>query len=411
MFTYELLASENNYWYGKDADDNAVINLYFFWSENCPHCLEAYPDILELNKEFKWLKLYTYELSKYPENIRLFEKMASSLSKEALSIPSFIFCGNLISGYESKDTTGAWLRRALIDCYTFVIKNNPDNSVGFPVTVSGLESVNVPYIGTISSADYSLPVFTVILAGLDAFNPCAFFVLLFLLSFIVHGKSRQKMALIGGLFVIVSGVMYFLFMAAWLNLFLYLGELRIISTIAGFVGGIIAIINIKDYFWYKKGFSLTIDDNKKPVLFERIRSLLRMDSALSVIIATIIFAIIANSYELLCTAGFPMIYTKILTLKSLSVSSYYLYLFLYNIVYVLPLFLIVALFVIKLGARKLTEYEGRVLKLLSGIMMLLLSMVLVFSPKALSDILVAVSILLISIVITTLTTILFKIKH
>jgi len=218
------------------------------------------------------------------------------------------------------------------------------------------------------------------------------------------------MALIGGLFVIISGVMYFLFMAAWLNLFIYFGEIRIITVIAGCIGGLIALINIKDYFWFKKGISLTIADSKKPLLFDRMRYLLRLDSTLAIVIATTVFAIIANSYELLCTAGFSMVYTKILTLKSLSVNSYYLYLLLYNVIYVLPLFLIVAIFVIKLGARKLTEREGMSLKLLSGVMMLLLSLILVISPDYLSNILVAAAILLFSIIVTVLTTISSKNK-
>jgi len=138
------------------------------------------------------LKLHSFELSRHPENIRLFESMASRLGSDARSVPTFMFCGNLISGYESKKSTGNWLRTNLSDCYKFAIQNNPDNSVVFSLTDSESGSVNVPYIGTISSADYSLPVLTIMIAGLDVFNPCAFFVLLFLMSIIVHGKSRKK---------------------------------------------------------------------------------------------------------------------------------------------------------------------------------------------------------------------------
>ena len=71
----------------------------------------------------------------------------------------------------------------------------------------------------------SLPLFTVIIGALDSFNPCAFFVLLFLLSMLIHARSRKKMFLIGGIFVFFSGFIYFLFMAAWLNVFLVIGRL------------------------------------------------------------------------------------------------------------------------------------------------------------------------------------------
>ena len=238
---------------------------------------------------------------------------------------------------------------------------------------------------------------------MDAFNPCAFFVLLFLLSMMVHSRSRRRMALIGGIFVFFSGAIYFLFMAAWLNLFIYLGELRLITLFAGVIAVLIALVNIKDYFWFRRGFSLSISDDEKPRLIDRIRQLLRLDSTATVIVATVILAIVANSYELLCTAGFPMVYTRILTLKSLPVESYYLYLLFYNLIYILPLLTIVAVFTIKLGSRKLSEQEGMVLKLLSGIMMLMLGVLLMVSPESLNNIVAAAFIVLASISITWLT--------
>jgi hypothetical protein len=235
---------------------------------------------------------------------------------------------------------------------------------------------------------------------MDAFNPCAFFVLLFLLSMMVHSRSRGRMALIGGIFVFFSGAIYFLFMTAWLNLFIFLGELRMITLIAGFVAVLIALINIKDFFWFKKGFSLSISDKEKPKLIDRIRQLLRLDSLVTVVFATIILAVVANSYELLCTAGFPMVYTRILTLRSLSIENYYLYLLLYNLIYILPLLLIVVLFTVKLGSRKLSEQEGMVLKLLSGVMMLMLGLLLVVAPQLLNNVLAAAALLLLAIAIT-----------
>jgi hypothetical protein len=211
------------------------------------------------------------------------------------------------------------------------------------------------------------------------------------------------MALIGGIFVFFSGAIYFLFMAAWLNLFIYLGELRLITLMAGAIAVLIALVNIKDYFWFKRGFSLSIADDEKPKLIDRIRQLLRLDSITTVIVATVILAVVANSYELLCTAGFPMVYTRILTLRSLPVESYYLYLLFYNLIYILPLLTIVAVFTIKLGSRKLSEQEGMVLKLLSGIMMLMLGGLLIVSPESLNNIVAAALIIVASISVTWLT--------
>ncbi len=353
-----------------------------------------------MDNKYSWLKLHSLELSDYPENIQAFRKMTEMFDDESRSVPTFIFCGNLVSGYDNKNTTGQLLISKLLACYQFVKSNSSDNTVLPDLNENKEISVEVPFIGSVSSVDFSLPVLTVLIAGMDAFNPCAFFVLLFLLSMMVHSRSRGRMALIGGIFVFFSGAVYFLFMAAWLNLFIYLGELRVMTLIAGSVAVIVASINIKDFFWFKKGFSLSIADNKKPKLIDRIQQLLRLDSIITVVFSTVVLALVANSYELLCTAGFPMVYTRILTLHSLSTESYYLYLLLYNLIYILPLLIIVILFTIKLGSRKLSEHEGMVLKLLSGVMMLMLGVLLLVAPYLLSNVIVAFALLLIAISIT-----------
>ncbi|RDH85948.1 MAG: hypothetical protein DIZ80_00280 [endosymbiont of Galathealinum brachiosum] len=393
----DAFALDEPLWYEKNTNDQPIIHLYFFWSEKCPHCQVARPDIDEIDQQLPWLKLHSLELVNYPENVQTYIDMAERFGNDARSVPTFMFCGNLISGYDSKATTGKLLKSYLQACYQFAKENNPDNTTKFVLDPKYLTSVDIPILGDISTDDYSLLMLTIFIAGMDALNPCAFFVLLFLLSMMVHGQSRSRMALIGGIFVFFSGAIYFLFMSAWLNLFIYLGELRLITLIAGAVAIVISLINIKDYFWFKKGVSLSLSENAKPKIFDRIRYLLRLDSIVVVVLATVVLAIVANSYELLCTAGFPMVYTRILTLKSLPVESYYLYLMLYNVVYILPLLAIVVLFTIKLGSRKLSQQEGIVLKLLSGVMMLMLGTLLVVSPQLLSNVVAAAAILIFAI--------------
>ncbi len=395
-----LIVPNEVIWYEKDVNEQPVIHLYFFWSKKCPHCLKAQPDIMQMNNEYPWLKVHSLELVNHQENIQRYINMATMLGKDARSVPAFMFCGNMLTGYEDKKSTGQLLKYYLKECYQFARENSPDNATVFNLDINRSASVDIPFLGSISIDDYSLPMLTIFIAAMDAFNPCAFFVLLFLLSMMVHTRSRGRMALIGSIFVFISGLVYFLFMTAWLNLFIYLGELRLITLIAGCVAVLIALINIKDYFWFNKGFSLSISDNKKPELFDHMRHLLRLDSIVTVIFATVILAIVANSYELLCTAGFPMIYTRILTLESLSVESYYLYLVLYNLIYILPLLIIVVVFTIKLGSRKLSEQEGMVLKLLSGVMMLMLGLLLLISPQILNNVVAAAAILILAIGIT-----------
>jgi hypothetical protein len=94
----------------------------------------------------------------------------------------------------------------------------------------------------------------------------------------------------------------------------------------------------------------------------------------------IVLAVLVNVVELLCTAGFPAVYTRILTLRELPVWQYYGYLALYNVAYVLDDGLMLAVAVVTLSRRKLQERAGRWLKLVSGVVMLGLGGVLIARP-------------------------------
>ena len=209
------------------------------------------------------------------------------------------------------------------------------------------------------------------------------------------------MFLIGGIFVLFSGLVYFLFMAAWLNIFLVIGGLTAITVTGGIIALLIGAVNVKDFFLFKQGVSLTIPDSAKPKLFERMRGLLKASSLPALLTGTIVLAVTANAYELLCTAGFPMVYTRVLTLQGLPLARYYQYLVLYNLVYIIPLAVIVAIITVTMGAKKLTEWQGRQLKLVSGLMMTALGVILVADPALLNNVLASAALLAGVVVLST----------
>jgi cytochrome c biogenesis protein CcdA len=187
--------------------------------------------------------------------------------------------------------------------------------------------------------------------------------------------------------------MYFAFMAAWLGLFRVMGSLPWVTGAAGALAAVMGAINIKDFFAFRQGVTLSIPDARKADIFRRGRTILAAGSFPAMLAATVLLATAANFYELLCTAGFPMIYTRLLTLHEPSGTRHLLYLALYNLVYVLPLLAIVLAFVGTMGARKLSEREGRLLKLLSGLMMLGLGVLLLAAPQRLGHLGVALGLM------------------
>jgi len=388
------------------VQNNEKNTLSFFWGKGCPHCAAAKPFLEELKKKYPGLKVSAYEIYNSPENLEIMRNMAISHGTEPKGVPTFFYGDRVFEGFSENIA-----QEIEIAVSTGMKTGKKSETVKKNQKKPGhSESVTIPLLGKKDAQSFSLPLFTVIIAGLDSFNPCAFFVLFTLLSLLVHAHSRKRMFLIGGVFVFFSGCIYFLFMATWLNLYIIIGNLAAVTYVAGVLALIISLINMKDYFFFKKGLSLSISEASKPKLFERMRGLLRTESLPSVLAGSAVLAITANSYELLCTAGFPMVYTRVLTLNALSSGMYYGYLTLYNLIYVLPLAGIVVFFIATLGSRKLTEWQGRVLKLLSGLMMFCLALVLLINPAFLQNTMFSV-LLLIGITVITAVIVLTTKKH
>ena len=373
--------------------------LYLFEGRGCPHCAEEKIFLEKLRKKYPTLVVREFEVWYDKKNAAFFSRTIRAARVHHAGVPTTVIGKKLFIGY-SEQTEKA-LEAAVAECVSrgCVDTLALDVATAAPLAQEGQKVVKVPLVGDVDPAKVSLPLLTVVIGALDSFNPCAFFVLLFLLSMLIHGHSRKRMFLIGGIFVFFSAFIYFLFMAAWLNIFLVIGQLTAITVTAGVVALFVASINIKDFFFFKKGISLVIPEKAKPKLFERMRNLLKSSSLTTTIAGTVVLAVFANAYELLCTVGFPMVYTRALTPHKLTTFQYYGYLVFYNVVYVVPLAIIVLVITISLGARKLTEWQGRKLKLVSGLMMFFLGLILLVDPGLLNNVLATIVLLAMVLVV------------
>ena len=433
-------SSADRTWHYVNDQGELKIKLYFFWSKTCPHCAEAHPFIDSLPQKYPWIELESHRVSD-PGVQDIWQNIASKTSTEARSVPYMASCEKAIVGYSSEAVTGEFLVNRLKNCYLSLGGKLSDadlptkgatstttsaqtdaplfgtcgtdtgegtcdaTSLSEPVAEPEVQPVELPLVGVVTPETMSLPLLTLVLAGVDAFNPCAFFVLLFLLSIMVNAKSRSRMLLVGGIFVFFSGFIYFLFMTAWLNIFQLLGagsDGGMIILAAGCLALIAGAINIKDYFFTKGEVTLSMSAENRTSLIKRMGKLSNSSNLGALLIGSTVLAILANAYELLCTAGFPMIYTSVLSMHNLPDIERYMYLVLYNIVYVIPLAIIVIVFSATLGKRKLTEKEGQTLKLMSGVMMLGMGIALVIDPTALQNVSLALGLILGSLGVTAI---------
>ncbi|MCK4432913.1 MAG: hypothetical protein KAV48_03165, partial [Methanomicrobia archaeon] len=160
------------------------------------------------------------------------------------------------------------------------------------------ETIRIPIINIeIDPSEISLPILTIVIGGLDGFNPCAIWVLCFLLTLLIYVRDRKRMMVVGVIFVSTSAFVYFLFMTAWLNLFLLIGYVDIVRIIIAIVAVTAGIVNMKDFFFFKRGISLTIPESKKSGLIKRMRNLIREENIFPLIIGTIALAFFANLIE------------------------------------------------------------------------------------------------------------------
>jgi hypothetical protein len=241
--------------------------------------------------------------------------------------------------------------------------------------------VELPMLGSVNWREWGLPAFTIAVGLVDGFNPCAMWVLLFLLSLLVNLGDRWKILAVAGSFVVISGAAYFAFMAAWLNVFQLIGLLRPAQIALGVLGIVVGAIHVKDFFAFKQGVSLSIPESAKPRLYEQVRRIVHAESLWGAIIGASTLAVLVNIVELLCTAGLPAMYTGVLTMQQFPVWQNYLYLLLYIAAYMFDDSVMVALVVITLGKHKLQERSGRVLKLISGALILALGVVMLVNPE------------------------------
>lgn len=352
--------------FAEDVEPAPAKLLQVFERDGCPHCAAAKQYLQGFAAERPWLKVQYRAVDRDPLAQMDMLRYAEQGGIWPPGVPMFVFEDQVLMGFDSARVSGAELT-ALVD------------HAAPPVFAR--DSIDTGVFGRLSVSQIGLPLFTFAIGLLDGFNPCAMYVLLFLLSMLVHLQDRLRMALIAGTFVVVSGAVYYAFMAAWLNVFLAVGLSTAVRVTLAFVALVIGLFNVKDYVIGLRGFSFSIPESAKPGLHARVRRIIQTRSLPLALAGVIALAVLVNIVEMLCTAGLPAMYTAILTQQGLPTVGYYAYLGLYILGYMLDDALMVTLAVAALSSRKLTERAGRGLKLVSGVVMLLLGLVLLLRPE------------------------------
>lgn len=384
------------------------VAIYFFWGDGCPHCAKAKPFLAELAQRYPNVDVRAYEVWYDEQNQLLFTQMAAAFGFEPSAVPTIFIGDRYWVGYAEE--LAVEIEAAVISCASTgcrdaglgVIPGIPTPAptslpvqavanatlasqtapTGVPVVTQGLvDQITLPWLGAIDLAAQSLAVSTALIALVDGFNPCSLWVLSMLLALTLNTGSRRKVFLVGMVFLTVTSLVYMAFITGLFTMFSVLNVVGWIQVIVALVALFFAVVNIKDYFWYKTGLSFTIADEKKPGIYRRLRRVLNAgDSTWGVVGATVVLAAGVSLVEFSCTAGFPVVWTNLLITQQATILTFVLLLLLYMLIYQideLGVFL-VAIFTLK--ASKLEEKQGRLLKLIGGMLMLALALVMLIHP-------------------------------
>jgi len=362
-----------------------IIEYNLFHLETCPHCKDEIKfvneKILPKYGEFIHFQLYDMVEAKSQE---LYEQFGYFYDvKLSGGVPVAFIDDEVVQGYGADNTTGKQImdivERKLQD--KGLIESVGDDN---EVCEDGKECISVSVLGRIDAKTFSLPILTVVIGLLDGFNPCAMWVLIFLITLLLGMKNKKRMWLLGSIFIAASGIVYFIFMAAWLQFLMFIGMIIIIRVIIGLVAIGAGSINLRDYWKNRKSDGVVCKVSGKEgtkTKFEKIKDIVYRKSLWWSIIGIIILGFSVNLVELACSAGFPAIFTQVLALNDLPMWQKYLYMFGYIVFYMLDDMVVFILAMITLQSKTVGGKYAKYANLVGGALIFILGVLLIFRPE------------------------------
>lgn len=361
-------------------NDNSKINkteiidndVHIFVQESCKHCYELKKFVKEENLEKKY-KINFHDLSdKKSFDLLVKYTYIHKISLSKIGTPAIFTKNKYLIGFENtqegKEKVSHLLNNALNT------KNEENNYK---------KILKIPFVGEVNLFDLSLPILTILVGLADGFNPCAMWVLVYLLSITVTLGDRKKIWLLVGSFVLSSGILYFLFMTAWLNAFLFIGYIRLLNLIIGLFALYFGITTINEYIKNKGQINCKLENNKtRNKSMNKIKNIVNAKLSTFTILSIVFLAFVVNSIEFVCSAALPATYTYLLTQAHLNIFIYYMYILLYTIMFMLDDIIVFSCAVFAMNKYIGSKYE-KYSTIIGGSIMLIIGIFIVFFPELL----------------------------
>jgi len=378
------------------SSQDAVI-VYLFWSAGCPHCAKARAFLEALAAQEPAVELRALQLSTEELNDRAFAALNRRFKIEVPAVPFIAIGDNVFVGFDTDATTGAKVRSAVEACRRDRCPDVPGSIIAQQASEIGLgrsaersgavhrpplpEAIWIPLLGDIQTRSLSLPMLTIILGIVDGFNPCAMWVLVLLIGLLVGMKDQVRMWSYGVVFLLSSAAIYFTFMAAWLNAFLFLGSLTLIRTGIGLFAIAIGGYHFWQFISNPDASCPVTSPGEKQRVMTRLQAAIAERSFLAALAGIIILAAAVNLIELLCSAGIPAVYTQVLALSDLTSGAHVAYLLLYVTMFLIDDVFVFITAMVTLRATGLTTTYSRYSHLMGALVLVGVGLLLLFRPE------------------------------
>lgn len=378
-----------------------VINIHLFYGNGCPHCAHEKEFLEEYLKDRDDVKLYKYEVWYDSDNQKLLSEVQEKLNNKQSGVPYTVIGDKVIIGY-SEGVTDVNIKK-YIDNYkndissyrdyvgeiTGISKapssnNNKDNNK--KVKEKEDSKIDVPVLGSVDAKTVSLPILSVVLGFVDGFNPCAMWILIFLITMLFSMKDKKKMWILGLTFILTSGIVYLLFMLTWLNLATFISKISFIRLAIAFVAVIVGVINLVKFsnsLTKKEDGCDVVDKKERKKIMQQITNITKEKKFILAIIGIIALAASVNIIELMCSIGIPLLFTQILAMNDLSTIEYGIYMLIYIFFFLIDDIVIFGISMFTLNVTGISTKYTKYSHLLGGIIMLIIGLLLIIKPELL----------------------------
>ncbi len=372
------------------------MNIYLFYGDGCPHCAAEEKFLDNYLADKPYIKLHKYEIWYDRENANKYIKVHELLDDNSSGIPYLIIGNNSIVGYSSEGTP-----EAIKNAINYYKNYNYKDKVGIYLGVvseseTGDEEVidddgnetyetsefDIPIIGKKNANEVPLVLSSIIIGLVDGFNPCAMWILLFLISMLLGMKNKKRMWALGITFLVSSALVYFLFLISWLNLALFLNKIIYIRAAIAMVAVIFGVYSIIRFLRSRLDDGCEVVDTKnRKKIINSIQKIVKEKSFGLALLGIVLLAASVNIIELLCSLGLPVMFTQILAANNITGGMQFVYSLIYVFFFLIDDIIIFVIAMKTLEIKAISNKYGKYSHLIGGIIMLIIGLLMILKPE------------------------------